>query len=81
MFNISSRQGNTDKNYLTTLTYYLLSVRMAMIKQNNKKMKMSHRTPPNTPENVENRNPYSLLVGVQTSTAIMEISVSVSQKN
>lgn len=64
----------------TTLTYHLISVRIAMIKQN-KTNEKPHRTPLNTPKNVEKRSPYSLLVGVQTSTVIMEIGVAVSQQN
>lgn len=66
----------------TTLAYHLLSVRMAMTKnKTNKQIKSPHRTPPNTAENVEKRNSYSLLVGVQISSVIMEIGVEVSQKN
>ena len=52
----------------TTIRYHLMPVRMAAIK--------NLRTI-NSGEGVEKRNPLTLLVGMQTSTATMENSVEI----
>ena len=79
MFNIPSYQGNTNENYFDIASH--ISQNSYDKTKQNKTNEKPHRTPPNTPENVEKRSPYSLLVGVQTSTVIMEIGVAVSQQN
>ena len=52
----------------TTMRYHLTLVRMAAIKKS---------TNNNAEEGVEKRNPLTLLVGMQTSTATVENSVKI----
>ena len=52
----------------TTTRYHLIQVRMAAIKKS---------TNNNAEEGVEKRNPLTLLVGIQTSTATVENSVEI----
>jgi hypothetical protein len=57
----------------TALRFHLTLVRMSIIKSSNNEQML--------PRMWENRNPYTLLVGMQISTNSMESSMEIPQKN
>lgn len=79
MFDIPSHQGNTNENYFD-IPSHISQNGYDKTEQKQIQMKSPHRTPPNTPENVEKRNLTHCWWVCKLVQSLWK-SVSVSQKN